>query len=278
MPNRGQRHIGNAPQQSLGNEIEGWIPKRVSQGYGYHIAVGNEPGSTPFGAYGKHVASGATDDNVLWANGTWYIQPPEGTQISIVSSSLNDTALGTGARSLHIHYLDSGLNPKTETIAMNGILPVNTQATDIRFIQCAHVSEFGSLKKADGDITFYNTAVPTEVYNKISAGSIRCSSSVRRVPKGKRCIVIGMAASAISGTSASGVIVSICTSRFYESDFTEDAILVPQASIAMQDGGLTYTLPVPIVASEGELIGMKFSTDKGAIITGDWFGWIEDEQ
>lgn len=46
------------------------------------------------------------------------------TSLEVVSSDVNDTANGTGARSVTITGLDINLNPITDTVAMNGTTPV----------------------------------------------------------------------------------------------------------------------------------------------------------
>ena len=241
------------------------------------IARGRCGGAEPFGAYGRIETSGGVTNNLLWANGTWYIPSSSGEQISVVSTSANDTDGGTGANTIHIHYLDDELVPQIETLTMNGLTPVLTIATNIRFIQCSHLATFGTLKAAAGNILFQNIAL-TKLYNEIGATQIRCSSSLRMVPKNKRAVVVGLVGSSISGTAAARAEISMAVSYFLDTDYTQDEMIIPIASIGAQDMGLAYTLPIPHIAPEGTLVGMKVTTDKAAIITGDWFGWLEDAE
>lgn len=273
----GIRHIGNAPQQCLGNEVEGWIPKRSTIEQSLSISRGDITGASPFGAYGKKVTAGAESTSMLWANGIWTLpNQTTGEQFRIVSSSANDTALGTGIRSLHLHYLDNELNPMEEGGTLsNGTTPVLTVATNIRFLQCAHVQTIGSLKQAAGTIAFTNLA-NTKTYNELDAGELRCSSSLRMVPKGKRAVVYGLIGGSISGSAQASTQINIATSYFGGHDYTSLEILVPIGTVGVQDNSVTYNMPIPLTAPEGTLIGMTCSTTKAATIIGDWFGWLED--
>jgi len=242
-----------------------------------NIARGNISGSEPFGAYGKIVTTGAVTNRLLWADGDWYIpNQTSGEQISIQSTNSADGIGGAGIRSLHLICLDENLTPYEETVDLNGTNSVLTTATNIRFIQCAHIKTFGSTKAAVGTITLENIDV-NKTYNQIDALENRCSSSARMVPKGKRAILAGVVGSSISGTAASSSIVAIASTVFADHDYTKDTILIPFGSIGVQDGAVSFTLPVPAVFYEGAIIGMTVSTDKAATITGNWYGWLEDD-
>ena len=59
-------------------------------------------------------------------------------------------------------------------------------------------------------------------------------------------------------------------------DYTQDTLLIPLATVGMQDTSQSFILPIPLIISEGTVIAMLCSTDKAAIMTGSWFGWLED--
>lgn len=239
----------------------------------HEVARGNIAGAYPFGAYGERVAAGAETQRVVWPNGVFQLLPTVGAQISIVSTSANDTDGGTGINTIDIHYLDANLAERVERVTLAGLTPVNTTATDIRFIQCMHGVTFGSGKKGAGDITAdYSGAT----YSKIATGEVRCSSSARMVPAGKRAFIAGASASASSGSSAARVGVRVCTSENYGESYTDPLILFPQGSVAVQDNSIAYTFPVPMPVTAGNVIAMVATTDKAATISADWFGWYEN--
>jgi len=149
---------------------------------------------------------------------------------------------------------------------------VLTTPTNIRFIQCMHMVTFGTTKSAVGTITAY---VGANIYSQISIGSIRCSSSVRMVPTGMRLFVTSMFAGAVSGTATAKVLIKIATPSFDGHDFTQDSLFMPLFSAAYQDSSSGLTIPCPLPFTEGQSVGMTYTTDKDATIVASWFGWLE---
>lgn len=269
-------NIKGLPSDVLeGNRFDGRSIS-VANNYTKDIATGKIKGSEPFGAYGRKVTTGAEDTNLLWANGAWYIPVITGEQIRVVSTSASDGIGGIGIRSVHMHYLDSDLIDRDEEVDLNGTTAVFSIAQDVRFIQCGHLDTFGSSKKAVGQISFTNLDA-NKTFNQIDIGEARCSSSARMVPKGKRAVVVGLVASSVSGTAAASSIVNLAVTYFANHDYTLDTVLIPIGSIGVQDNGVTFNLPIPYIAPEGSIVAMTASTDKAATITGDWYGWIEDD-
>lgn len=77
--------------------------------------------------------------------GSTYTEQSSGVQRSIVSTSANDAAAGTGARTTMLRYFkNDGTGPFVEIITLNGTTPVNTVATDVRFIESLEVLTVGS--------------------------------------------------------------------------------------------------------------------------------------
>lgn len=238
------------------------------------IARGNVKGSQSFGAYGKRATAGVTPEGLLWANGDWSIPDSAGEVISIQSTSVEDSASGTGIQKLHVHYLDPDLVLRSEEVTLNGTTSVLTAAA-MRFVECSHISAVGSTKAAVGTITFTNVA-KTAIYNELDPAEVRCTSSLRMVPKNKRAVIKGLTGSSISTTADASAIISIGTSYFSGHDFTDESVLIPLDSIGIQNSSETIVLPVPIVVPQGTLIGMLCSTNKAATVSGSWFGWLED--
>jgi hypothetical protein len=96
------------------------------------------------------------------------------------------------------------------------------------------------------------------------------------VPKGKRAVVVGLAASSTSGTAAARAVVEVVANEIFNYQFLSPFVLFPFGSIGTQDNGFAYNLPVPGVFKEGTVIGMRVTTDKDSDVSGDWFGWLED--
>jgi hypothetical protein len=219
------------------------------------------------------VTAAAVTNRLVFPSALWAIPPSAGVQLSVVSTSAADAELGTGIRIIDIEYLDDELTEKREKVTLNGTTPVLTTATNIRFVQCVHMEEYGTGKKAAGDISLKNGGFD---YGFIPTGGVRCGNSARMVPKGKRLFVSGAIGGSSSGAAAASTTLSLGTSVFDNRDYTDDSILIPIATVTIQDSSESYTFPVPIKFEEGSVVGLLATSDKVATITASWLGWIED--
>jgi len=85
-----------------------------------------------------------------------YNEQSVNAQRSIASSSANDTAAGTGARTVTItYYTATFTGPFTVTLTLNGTTAVNTVATDICYIEDIAVVTVGGTGSNVGVLTLY---------------------------------------------------------------------------------------------------------------------------
>jgi hypothetical protein len=247
---------------------------RRNDDYYRDVARGGVPGAELFMAYGERATLESETDRVIWPDGAFTLPSAAGVQMGLASTSADDAAAGTGIRAVHIRYLDADLEPQTETVALDGLTPALTVATDIRFIQCMHVAEVGSGLKAAGVIQASNGGT---VYSEIATGRVRCSSIMRMVPAGKRLLITGAAASSISETALTQSRVRIVATRLGEYTYTDPLILVPQASVGVSNSAVAMSFDVPLALQSGDVVGMVHTTDKAATIMGTLFGVLENE-
>jgi len=241
--------------------------------YFRNIARGFVDGAEIMVGYGRRV-SAAAESGILWPNGAYALPPATGIQPTIASTSANDTAAGTGIRTLEVHYLDTTLTPQFEVITMAGLTPVLMAATNVRMIQCMHMLTWGSLAHADGNIS---AAVGAQNYSYIAAGEVRCASSVRMVPAGKRLLVFGAFAGSSSGTAAGAVEVSLSGTYFEGHDFSSVSQFMPYAAGGFQDSSTAMDFPCPFPFHEGDAFGLEYTVDKASVvIVGSWFGVLEN--
>jgi hypothetical protein len=94
----------------------------------------------------------ATVPENIWELGGLITLPTAATVATIVSSSTNDTAAGTGARAVLIEGLDANYKYISEVVALNGTTNVTSV---LQFYRINHfrVISSGSLKVNDGGIT-----------------------------------------------------------------------------------------------------------------------------
>jgi hypothetical protein len=157
-------------------------------------------------AFGRTVLSAVT---VVELNETVYTEQASAAQRSIVSSSAADAAAGTGARTVKITYFDNTLaGPYTETVTLNGTTPVNTTATNIRFVEKMDVMTVGSGGSNAGIISLKAaTGGGGATIWSIAAGSNQTfSASNHYVPAGYTCFITGMLGG-IKGADTAGFLI-----------------------------------------------------------------------
>jgi hypothetical protein len=96
--------------------------------------------------------------------------PASPIQMTVSSTSANDTSAGTGARTIVVQGLDANYNEVSETVTMNGQTAVTMTASLVR-VNYAYVVTAGSGNSADGDIYIgtgtVTAGVPATAYDII---------------------------------------------------------------------------------------------------------------
>ena len=218
--------------------------------------------------------STATNGDDVWTGTatTLPIPPDGGEQMTIVSTSVEDANGKTGVTSVTVLYLDAIGTVKQETITMNGKTPVNTVATNIRFVQELHTNTTGSNLLAVGTITVYRTGSATTIYNQIEPGTNQSLNTARMVPVGKVCLIWGFNCSAGGGKSADIRLRSTCHNgilfpRIFH--FMDNAFLL--------DNGADRSYRTPKVFPEFSIIKVtSYANTGGANVQASWEGILLD--
>lgn len=179
------------------------IPVVISSDQVLNIA--QVPTADTFFRFGDVVSAAISQ---LAVRRTTYTEQTSDAQRSIASSSANDTAAGTGARTVRIIYLNStGAGPFTETVTLNGTTYVNTVATNICFIESIEVLTVGSTGSNVGILTLKAaTAGGGATIGTIRATDIRTFWCHHYVPIGKSMNVTGISVSHNGTTVGSGAV------------------------------------------------------------------------
>lgn len=126
--------------------------------------------------------------------------------LEIVSSSANDTSAGTGARTVHVTYIDSdGIQQEYQGITMNGTTPVSLSSgggttgplAGALAIQWMEVATAGSGGLAVGNINLRSTS--GTIYEQIVARGNRSLSCRYKVPANKDAYILSWGGGAING-------------------------------------------------------------------------------
>jgi hypothetical protein len=113
--------------------------------------------------------------------------PSAALQMTVSSTSANDTAAGTGARTVVVQGLDANYNEVTETVTLNGQTAVTMSASLLR-VNYAYVATAGSGNSAAGDIYIgtgtVTAGVPATVYDIIKFDYNATTTGSYTIPAG----------------------------------------------------------------------------------------------
>ena len=143
------------------------------------VARGNIEGNSYVFFAGINEALGATYESVT-PQGGLYPWPAAAAKMDVVSTDANDTAAGTGARTVYITGLDADYEIITETVTMDGLNPVETDASFLR-INGFIVLTAGTGGTNAGDIDILNGA---DIIGRIEAGVNAMGQGVYTIPAG----------------------------------------------------------------------------------------------
>lgn len=111
-----------------------------------------------------------TSIETVWPHGGLLTYPTNPLQLSVSSDSANDTAAGTGARTVYLEGLDANHATISEVVSLNGQTAVTTAKSYLHINNC-YVLSAGSGNSAAGTIYFgtgvVTAGVPATVYDVI---------------------------------------------------------------------------------------------------------------
>ena len=142
----------------------------TTEPFALQVARGQIPGHKLKFKFGNN-PSVSDSVETIWSEGGLYVYPSSATQMTVSSSSANDTATGTGARTINIEGLDADYNEISEDIILNGQTPVTTVKSYLR-INRGVVLTAGSGEKNAGIIRAgtgtVTSGVPANVFLSIN--------------------------------------------------------------------------------------------------------------
>jgi hypothetical protein len=183
---------------------------------------------------------------VIWPDGSSVgVQHPAAT-LKVSSSSADDAAAGTGARTVLIEGLDDDHNEISETVTLNGQTEVATTKsyTHINSMTVVTVGSggvnAGVVYVGSGTVT---AGVPAVIFNLINTGYNNSTTAAYTIPAGYTGYVVngGLGAGQASGsTGVTGKLVVIDTNQ----------IMRVVAVAAMNNGFSRYEFKLPIAVPE----------------------------
>lgn len=203
---------------------------------------------------GQLTASGTTLQAV---EATAYTEQTSGAQRSIKSASVNDTAAGTGARTVKITYYTLASDgtiagPYYETVTLNGTTAVATVASNIALIERMDVATAGSGGVAAGAISLYtDNAGAGSVIGSIASGDVRTRWAHHYIASHTRCLLTDLHIQSGDASTndanfyikaqpypatgvecdVAGAMIAMGTSPMAEYDFTPPLVIVGPARV-----------------------------------------------
>jgi hypothetical protein len=168
---------------TIGQDADATIARQISEEF--DIALGRRAGLILIQKFGKNsdIDTGSVPEDI-WAVGgvyTGFVSQRE--KVEIVSSSAEDSAAGTGCRSVFVSGLDSDFNIQTENVVPAGITPVDTVGTYSR-VNRLRCDEAGSSSSNVGLITARHTTTTANVFGTIIATAGQSEIGCYTVPAG----------------------------------------------------------------------------------------------
>ena len=245
------------------------------------VLEGRVPGYSIMATMGEMESAGttATGEDV-WRGtdaGGPVVQPlplDAGEQMSVVSSSANDAAAGTGIQKVEVHYLDETGAAGSEIVTLNGTTPVNLAYATVRYVQSMHATEVGSNGVAAGHVSIYKTsgAIATDLYNLIAANGNASLVPSRMVPLGKTLYLREIHFEEAQGKR--------CAFRVRSTD--ADGVLIPRVFVfkggtyikQSATGMITMGMEVPALSV---IKVTAFPDTAGADGSTCWWGYLVDD-
>lgn len=258
----GIKHVENKPRVS-------------SMPYLYDIAEGNVADHERFGAFSERDDVAAVGADV-WGGVANAIPCPAdaGEQLEIVSTSANDDGapVGTGIRTVGLHYLDPTGAEKDLIVTLNGTATVALSVANVRFVNEMHAETTGPSGVAAGDITLYKQGSASTVYARIRTGGNVGLSSAKMVPLGKTFYLTQWTATSAGGkNTAIRLQVTARHGVLYPGIFmTQDSCYLIDSTYTPQPFGVPIKIPA--------LAKIKVHADPvlaGAYVSASWGGWVE---
>lgn len=172
------------------------VPPQITNPLFFAIPQGLVPTLASGRSFGYAAAASAAGTRIL-ATAYSPAAPGVAAQRSMNSSSANDAAAGTGARTVTITYLTTAFVLKSETVTLNGATAVNTVGTDIAYIESIAIGSCGSGLTNAGTISLFNaTAGGGGTLGSIATGDGQTNWAHHYVPAGVTCYLINVSGGA----------------------------------------------------------------------------------
>jgi hypothetical protein len=212
----------------------------------------------------------------LWSGPTCkYVFPTIAMQMAVVSSSVNDSAAGTGCRTVYVHYLDDAYAVQTIIVTLNGTTPVNTLPVNILRINAFHCGSNGSTGAAAGNISITSVGGAT-TYGYIVSGENTARQAIYTVPAGVSGYISHWQASSGSASGTHFTQIAIKATSHEGVLLPGVFLLVDEIGTLNGEGNINLPIPIRIPGmADVKMDAISDAANANAIANGAIMGWFE---
>jgi hypothetical protein len=231
--------------------------------YDQAVAEGVIPGHTQFAQFGYTPTVNTTNSDVWLGTGV-YVWPATAQQMELVSTSTQDSAVGTGLRTITIQYLDASYTAHLETDTMAGVIPVHTVATNIFRVNNIWATTVGSTYAAVGTISLQNLA-GTTVYRYIEPTYTASRGSIYTVPTGQTLFIEDFYTGFGELTATETIRATLrATFNLYTQTLLVPNMFMPIAEVLNNNGSTDRIFNVAIVCPSDTDLKISVQSDGGS--------------
>ena len=219
----------------------------ASEPFELQVARGQIPGHKLKFKFGHNAAVGDTEETI-WAEGGLYVYPTSATQMTVSSSSADDTAAGTGARTINIEGLDADYNEISEDIILNGQTPVTTVNSYLRINRGISLTagsggkNAGIIRVGTGTVT---SGVPANVFLSIDGdGDNQTLMCIWTVPAGYTAFLVQTNVSTGNASNTPALLRTTVTAR------PQGGVFNTKERITLKDGNQLQGYNFPLRFTE----------------------------
>lgn len=208
-----------------------------------------------------------TSYTTVWSQNAVYAYLSAASVMEISSSNVNDTAAGTGARTISINGLDANYNPISETVTLDGQTAVNTANSYLRVFHIAVLTAgsggaaAGTIYAGTGTVT---AGVPAVIYG-VYTTSNGSTAAVWTVPAGYTAFITSYASGYGSTTANANGTIALLVRPFGSVFDTASQLKVSNGS----QGWIGFQYPLS-VEEKSDIEIRATSSTAGASVTAEF--------
>jgi hypothetical protein len=227
------------------------------------------------------IAGSGVATNDIWTGAGIYPWLAAATSLEVLSASANDTAAGSGARTITITGLDTDYNEISVLVTLNGVTPVAVSRQFLR-INLITVTSNGTSRRNEGQITVRDAGGGT-VRALLPVGAISdqtpamSKQSQYTVPAGHTLLIVDLDLQINSSAGGGGGTVKGADALLYFGAPNNGPVRMPRALTCTDNGSsknLDPKTPIPVAEKFDFQMRASYTSAAGIILSGSWEGLL----